>query len=300
MSLVEKSVLDHLRQKQNQRSLEHPVLNSILKIQEEIEEILKAPEKSDDDKVSLLKIAQARFNKLRGELGPMPVPALNGLPIPAPAPPIADEPLDLVPAAPVLLTHPVDQPHPRGHPQTIEKKETAIGEEGADPHAVVRLPTNFNKKFQALQKILKENRGLLSSNANEEMIIDGKPIIGSNFHDLIRCLYIPSQKYNLTGLSEFTLALYKAHINPDLFSNNQFLTIFKSLGSSLSNLSNPTKAKGLVSSISHGASSLSPNVAKSEDEGGQKGQGRRKRKAYLKSSLPSPPGKRIKILRIYR
>ena len=70
-------------------SLEHPVLNSIMKIQDEIEEILIAPEKSDDEKVSLLKIAQARFNKLRGELGPVPVAALDGLPIPTPPQPPA-------------------------------------------------------------------------------------------------------------------------------------------------------------------------------------------------------------------
>ena len=145
-------------------------MNSILRIQEEIEEILKAPEKSDDEKVSLFMIGQVRFNKLRCELGP--VPALNGLPILAPAPPIADEPLDLVPTAPDLLAPTMDQPHPRGHPQPIEKKETAIGEEGADPYTVVKLSTDFNKKLLALQNILKENKGLLYSNAKEEMIID--------------------------------------------------------------------------------------------------------------------------------
>ena len=53
---------------------------------------------------------------------------------------------------------------------------------------------------------------------------------------MLFALYIPSRKYNLTVLPELTIVLYTAPINRDLFSNNQFLTIFKSRGTSLSNL----------------------------------------------------------------
>ena len=46
MSLVEKYVVEYLRQKKNHLSFEHAVLNSFAAIQDEFEEILKAPEKS--------------------------------------------------------------------------------------------------------------------------------------------------------------------------------------------------------------------------------------------------------------
>ena len=78
-------------------------MNTILKIQDEIEEILKTAEKSEDENVSLLKIAQAPFKKLRGELGTVPKPAFERLPFPAPAPPGGDERLNLAPAAQILL-----------------------------------------------------------------------------------------------------------------------------------------------------------------------------------------------------
>ena len=105
------------------------------------------------------------------------------------------------------------------------------------------------------------------------MIIEGKPIIGFNFHALIRCLFIPSQKYNLTRLPKFPLALYKALVNPDIFSNNQFLTIFKSVGSSPSNLANPTKGKGILSSLSQGPISLSPMLLTLQMNGANRAMG---------------------------
>ena len=112
--------------------------------------------------------------------------------IPSPAPGVSDQAFDLLRAAP-LLASAADQSHSWRHTQTIEKKDLVIGEEGVHPYEAVKLPDNFYTKFLAPQKSLKLNKGHLSINANDEMIIDGKPILGGNFNAIIQSLHTLSE-----------------------------------------------------------------------------------------------------------
>jgi len=63
MTLVDKALLDRLRQKQIAQSIVQPELNNMLQIQREIEEILKKSNLSDEEKGNILIQSHARYQK---------------------------------------------------------------------------------------------------------------------------------------------------------------------------------------------------------------------------------------------
>ena len=70
MTLVEKALLDRLRQIHVQVGIQHPLLAPVVKIQQEIEDIINNVQMTEDLKLSLLKLAQGRFTKLKEQLAP--------------------------------------------------------------------------------------------------------------------------------------------------------------------------------------------------------------------------------------
>ena len=91
----------------------------------------------------------------------------------------------------------------------------------------LKLPANRSKKFAKFLKFVDENPSLIAKNDQNEMILEGKRLAGSNFDHLIRNLKVAKAEYNLTGIFDLTHALSKAKLSPSAISN----TKFKSLGS---------------------------------------------------------------------
>ena len=64
----------------------------------------------------------------------------------------------------------------------------------------VNVPANRKKKFAKFLKFVEDNPDLIAKNEQNELIVEGKTLEGSNFDDLIRNIYVHNTKYNLTGI----------------------------------------------------------------------------------------------------
>ena len=201
MTLVEKAVLDRLRTKQLTQSIQQPELRNLVEIQAHIENLLTNSKLSDDEKVTLLQAAQNRFKKFKEGLYSHVSETTPEETLTAPAP-------DVGPPAPVAApTH------------TPSKTYSKL-------FGTVNLPKMFQNKFGALKNFLEDRPDLVRKNEKNEMVLEGKPIDGSNFDDLIRNLYIKNQRYNLEGNKEFLSTLRKSNMSPSFISNKLVFSIF--------------------------------------------------------------------------
>ena len=271
MTLVEKALLDRLRQKQVHVGIRHPILVPLSKIQQEIEDIINNGQMSDDLKLSLLKLAQGRFTKLKEQLAPSrdagPIFPIHD---PREDPLDAGPPLDQAgPHAAAVVRHQIDaepilpeavagdalaqpgavQASPADEAMLV-KNAALMDARGDSTHgpslaakslkealSTITLPNQYGAKFGELRKFLEEHKGVVSSNSKKEIVVEGEAIPGSSFHDLFRSLYIKNRNQNLTGLKELTLALSKVNAGPELFSNKEFISSLKDMTTSLNTLS---------------------------------------------------------------
>ena len=119
---------------------------------------------------------------------------------------------------------------------------------------------------------------MINPNAQNEILLDGVPIAGSNFSDLISSLYRRNSKLNLKGEQAFINHLASMGITPDEISTRE--------------------SKALLANAEFKEVPTSPLKV---------GTGRiKKRKSvHFKSPISSkeklgpPPGKRPRILRVY-
>jgi hypothetical protein len=145
-------------------------------------------------------------------------------------------------------------------PQTVE---AGYGPEEESIYKDIRFAPTIQPKFVQLQEFLAKHPNLIKKNAKDEILINNKRVPDSNFTHLIRHLYHPQEGQNLTGLSHLLHALKSVDMSPELISNKSIRE----------NWSGASRALALPSP---------PPIPKS-----QKGTGK-------------PPGKRPRVLRLYR
>ena len=268
MTLVEQGVLERLRQKQLSQAIQQPELSSMVNIKAHIEDMLNNSTLSDEEKLQLLERAQERYGKLKVMMPPARAAAAEAI---APANAVA---------APTAA---------EGDVATGTMLDASM------------LPTQYAKKFARFQKFVGNNPTLISKNAQNEMIVEGKILTGSNFDDLIRNLYLPNKKLNVTGSDQLTSALSKASLSPSIVSNRDIKEGLSTpkRGSSSSTFQTPAKGSPKTSDspephkrIRGDTPSIPPlkftlPFAKSSSSTSQHGNGSR------------PPGKHPRILKLY-
>ena len=148
------------------------------------------------------------------------------------------------------------------------------------------VPRQYARKFHEFRIFLKNNPHLLRLNALGEAVIEGKTIANSSAADLIRTLFINNEKQNTTGENRLAIALLKNEFQPEMISNSRFLNILSAPNFS-PHTSPPSTPNTKSSSVSI---AIKPKQA---------GKGFPKRKRGGKP-LPHPPGKRPRILYLYR
>ena len=89
----------------------------------------------------------------------------------------------------------------------------------------LKTPANRSKKVAKFLKFVDENPNLLAKNEQNEMILEGNRLAGSNFDHLFRNLYVAKSDYNLTGIGDLTHALSKARLSPSAISNTKFKSL---------------------------------------------------------------------------
>ena len=318
MTLVEKVVLDRLRQKQLSQSIQQPELTNLVNIQGQIEDLLGNTKLSYEEKESMLQRAQNRFTFFKDKLPARATTGIDTLEVPpassratpgrvrsatVPAPsaavpaPSADVPAPSADVpAPSAAVHgpalavsapiaPVPAPPLAAPAKTADVSAAAAAAAAPDMFGTIKIPDQYEKKFSKLKKFLSENPGMLGKNLKNEMVLNGRAIPKSNFDNLIRNLYLKSSKYNLTGLDSFAETLHRAHMPSSVFSNSEFSPILKAVPATAP--SSPTMpGKRPVSTHK----SRSRDRFQSADEGDSESQ----------SGQGKPPGKRPRILKLYR
>ena len=219
---------------------------------------------------------------------PAAMPVVGYLPIQVAAPQFvalpdagdADEGLE-----PIAETeaHGLDPDLAAGPDEPIEKaSEQAIATE---PSVVwptkqeMGITRNLETKYKQLTAKLSKYPHLINRNEQNEILLKGVPIAGSNFSDLISSLYRRNTKLNLKGEQDFINHLGSMGISPDEISTKE--------------------SKALLSNAEFMEVPTSPLKV---------GTGRiKKRKSvHFKSPISSnkklcpPPGKRPRILRVYQ
>ena len=293
MTLVEKAMLERLREKQVTQQLTHPEMGSMVAIQKQIEDVLTSSSISDAEKVNLLDRARVRFVKMKENLHPARTlpPAIDVVP----TPPVAAPPAVLGSAPPA-----VDGSAPPvavGATPVATRLDTGVGPSPQPIYDTVQLPQQYEAKFANLKAILDKNPNLITKNANNEMIVQGKVIPGSNFDHLMRNMYVRSQSYNLTGLTDLMSALRRVNVPTNFLSNKDAIAILKPTYTYKSTPSRPVKTpfhvphkrRKQVSPASPTQVRSSQKVESGEDtfHSPQEGKGH-------------PPGKRPRVLFLYR
>ena len=129
---------------------------------------------------------------------------------------------------------------------------------------------------------------MVGKNSKNEMVLAGKVILDSNFDNLVRNLYVRNSKYNLTGLESFAQTLNKARLPSSILSNSEFSPLLKAVSATAP--SSPT-FPGKRTLSSHKGKTGDVNLSSEEgDAESQSGHGK----------PHPPPGKRPRILKLYR
>jgi hypothetical protein len=246
MTLVEKAVLDRLREKQITAAIATPELSTMVKIQAQIEDILQNAQMSNEEKLSMLRRAEEKYDKIKESLHPA---ALQTATTTRTAPPAATSEAAVGTDAPSTV-------------------EAGYGPEAESIYKDITFAPSIQPKFGKFQEFLAKHPNLIKKNAKDEILIKNKRIPDSNFTHLMRHLYHPQEGQNLTGLPHLIHALKSVDLPQDLISNKSIRE----------NWSGESRALALPSPSSH---------APPPKEKSQTGQGK-------------PPGKRPRVLRLYR
>jgi len=304
MTLIEREELDRLRAKQIRDY--SPVLAELVAIKTEMERVLRGGNLAPDDRVKVLNLLHSRFDSIYRQLkyngtapladGAQPLaPALAAAAPVLPAPILAPIPLEpavdeVMHEGPVPeLVAPLEEPAaeevaaaPRQFRTIATQSEAALA---WPSRAELSIPGNMEKKFSRLTEMLSRYPHLINRNEQNELVLSGKPVPGSNFNDLMTSLFSRlKSNLNLEGEQEFIEHLRQAQVHADDVSTKE--------------------SKRLLEKEEEDEFADVPSSPK------QSGTGRKKRPHSTPKLPPSkpiaspkklgpPPGKRPRILRLY-
>lgn len=252
MALVSEDEI--LRMKQKEIREYNPEIRTLAFIQTEIDDLLNNKDMSVEDKLLLIQSAQKRFSQLA--------------------------PSRLKTIAPYSSSKVVIQPATQNLPDTQPENQV---EEERTKSAISRriipaMPKNMQMKATQMLDWINDHPGVISTNDNMELSIDGEKLPSSNFVDLLRELYAPRLQ-KPPGYNEFLVALKSINAPISLVSDRKVKSFLTS-----SNISDNPFLSDIEPTTSSSSSSSKTIITVNQDGNGFK----------------KPPGKAPKILRLYR
>ena len=202
MTLIEEGELDRLRQRQLKDY--NPGLKSLVNIQDQIESIINDPSHDDESKHKILCHLQEKFGYLYKKF--------------------QNSSANIVaPIAPIIPVAPIEEIN-EGFENDNEEEGNPEGiDQGADfdddLFPLLKLPNTYRKKFQLFKDFLAQHREQISSNQQNELILEGRPIPNSSMSDLLRSFYLRNQNMNLIGLENLLAKLRALKVSPHFFSH---------------------------------------------------------------------------------
>ena len=206
MQLVSEEEMNRLRQKQVAQY--DPELRTASFLQQEIDQLLHDTHLEPEQKLRLFQMAQQRFTAIRGK-----------------------EHLEKLPLEGVSTKMYKDEPAPVPQAQAAQAAQgPALIAPAAPQNALESLPAEHRhllrsvpqgSKVKAAELIQHINRSNVKfeESPQGELVVDGQPLIGSNYQDLIYSLYSRKKDFIPVGIFEFLNALSRANMPRRLISN---------------------------------------------------------------------------------
>ena len=228
MTLIEEGELERLRQRQIKDY--NPALKSLVFVQGQIEKLFNDSELDDESKHKILCFLQNKFGNIYKNFKNSPGSPANVPPVVVAPPVIAAEDGDPIPADDQPVP-PADLAHLDVNAQSGDEQEDADeGEDEKDEKFVdaynsgefalqVKLPPQYQKKFELFQNFLAQHKRDIHSNAAGELVIDGNIIPNTSLSDLLRSFYVRNGSMNLIGLPNLIAKLKALKVDSELFSN---------------------------------------------------------------------------------
>ena len=291
MQLVTDEEINRLRQKQIAQY--DPELRAAAFLQSEMDQLLTDKGMDSDQRLRLLQMAQQRFAAIRGKQQ-LEKPTLGGISSKM----SEDQPEDVAQAqaAPPI---PAQVAAPAGRRLAQRAPDLPMEQR----YLLDLLPKNAKEKAKMLMYHLRRVNANFDVDAQGQLVVQGQPLVGSNFQDLLLSLYTRRKDHNPPRLQDFIAALKNVNVPRSLISNVHLLTpksISSLTSSSLfttshlpsTSSSKRPKQEGPLSQDS--PSALSP----SESDVFHDTQSSLSFNPF--STMHLPPGQKPKVLKVYK
>ena len=258
--LIEKGELDRLQQRQIRDY--SPELQSMVRLQSQMVDVLAQKDMSADAKIQLLNTYQSRFDKLQKETGVLRS-STTAAAVPTPE------------AAPVI-----EEEDEQAEEDEDPVNEAVAVEQVSPARRAVRTigfePMYENKARRLMLKLM-ENRDVLKANKNGELVVNGQVEPGTNFNNLFQSMVGRTQDLTQPGINKFLGALHQIGVKTDDLSGKELKALYA-----------PRPPPG---SVSQRLATLRNDPALVEPHSSKQGG-----KGFYAAS---PPGKRARVLYVY-
>jgi len=308
MTLMHKEELIRLRQKQIRDY--NPNLRALAEIKLALDDALSNAKLQPHDRNVLVNLLNHRFfslykgakyDGLIAGSAPVPIASAPIAPsIPHPTAAIAPVAQEQVAAEPVVELLPdvafdaqAIQPQVEAATQNEPIAQERRSMQTSPPLVIpsmeqLKITNTYRNKFEKISDEIRKQPHKINVASSGEIVLNGKVIQNSSFTDLIRGLYIRKKGTNIHGEEAFVKVLNEINISPDLISHR----VPKGM---LTSLLTPT-LKGTESPDEY--ASVGEDSPEQEEE--QEGEGKRSKSKKHSLKIHPPPGKRPRILWLYR
>ena len=229
MKLMSEDEINRLKSKQITQY--DPQVRTMAFLQTEIDDILTRKDLAPESIMALFQSAQSRFHSLKrkrtGEdLGPEE--EQDVVAAAAQVAPIAQAVAGGPPPPPQMLgipEAPAPTPPPPAPFQGIVVTQRRRTTTPTTQRTLDIIPKKHVRKAEALYQVIKEHPEVLSWDEKGQMIIEGKPVKGTNITDLVHSLYTSCSTVLPRGLPQFASALETLNIPKSYIVNKKLFNI---------------------------------------------------------------------------
>ena len=210
LQLVSEEEINRLKQKQ--LSQYDPQLRAAAFLQSEIDDILTNKDMDAQRKTTLFQTAQQRFASLLGKSF-MATQPLGGVRTRMEHDEEAAAPAAAAPAAPAVVAAPQ---------QLVQAAQDVDEEDDIQIEQILgTVPNSQKERAQKLLNFLESKKADISSDNTGQLVIQGEPVEGTNYQDLILSLYTSKKAFYPQGLDVFVKALRKLNVPRGIIKNHQ-------------------------------------------------------------------------------
>lgn len=295
LALVDEMLLNKL--KEDNALNTDPIPKALVKLKESMDVLLnEEPNRDADQRLAIYNLLKQRFDELLAKTW-APSPATRVVSPTPPAPPVGDT---TAAAAPAPIDKPTSAP---GKPEeeATGDEEAKGGEEedvikwrgpslGKMKYSTVSIPKQHHKKYEKLMQFIADNPKIIGESEYGEVTVAGEAKRGTSLRNVIRSMFIDSG-FDASGMDNLMYALRLANVPENLIVSKRAKTSYADVGKQIAVYRQKAAPQASL-----------PNPFKQElkPEAKQSGSGKLKRRLQPKQQDNTPPGRKPRLLIMYK